>query len=96
LKIDAPRAAALVRNPERSEWLARVAGSSPTRAACALMMAAMLRSVSLAARTRSPLAIGRNTTPWSAKTVIRARERIDGLSKVCRSLTRAPKGAGTL
>jgi hypothetical protein len=33
LKIEAPRLAALVRNPERMEYPANSAGSSPTRSA---------------------------------------------------------------
>jgi hypothetical protein len=36
LKIEAPRPAAEVRNPERSEWPAKRFGSSPTRRALAL------------------------------------------------------------
>jgi hypothetical protein len=36
LKIEAPRPAAEVRKPERSEWPAKSFGSSPTRRALAL------------------------------------------------------------
>src|ERR1700752_3826323 len=39
LKIDAPRPAAEVRKPERSEWPAKRLGSSPTRRALALTRA---------------------------------------------------------
>jgi hypothetical protein len=45
LKIEAPRRAADVRNPARSDWPEKACGSSPTRSAWAFTMLATLRSV---------------------------------------------------
>jgi hypothetical protein len=63
LKIDAPRLAADVRKPERSECPEKIAGSSPTRSAWAFTTAATPCALSLSP-SLPPFLTERNRGRW--------------------------------
>src|SRR5215468_10042800 len=65
LNTEAPRRAALVKNPLRSEWAPIVALSSPTSPAYAFVISHTLLADNRASRTLPPLRTGRKIGPLS-------------------------------
>lgn len=85
LKIEAPRCAAEVRNPARSECPLNSSAFSPTRRALALTISATARSEGRRLRARPALLIGRNY--WTT-------DDFGRLDPVPRRLDRARERAG--